>query len=32
MNIVRTLSASLFLVCLAISPALAETFEVKMLN
>ncbi|KQO76031.1 pseudoazurin [Rhizobium sp. Leaf262] len=29
---VRTLSAGLFLACLAISPALAETFEVKMLN
>ena len=32
MSIVRTLSAGLFLACLAISPALAETFEVKMLN
>lgn len=32
MSIVRTLSASLFLACLAFSPALGETFEVKMLN
>ncbi|MES5099490.1 pseudoazurin [Agrobacterium sp. BA1120] len=32
MSIVRTLSASLFLACLAVSPAHAETFEVKMLN
>jgi pseudoazurin len=32
MSIVRTLSAGLFLACLAFSPALCETFEVKMLN
>ena len=32
MSFVRTLSATVFLTCLAISPVLAETFEVKMLN
>lgn len=32
MSFVRTLSATVFLTFLAISPVLAETFEVKMLN